>query len=63
MVANIHFIFSHKLVGFSIHIAGKGNGIFFRKSHHWYSKVGGVEFMHIGDRSVPLVEGVPTVDN
>ena len=51
------------LVGLSIHIAGEGNGILFRKSHHLYSKVGGVEFVHIGDRIVPLVEGVPVVDN
>ena len=51
------------LVGFSIHIVGEGNGILFKKSHHRYSKVGGVEFVHISDKSVPLIEGVPTVDN
>ena len=63
MVANMHSIFSHTLVGFFIHIDGEGNGILFRKSHHWYSKVGGVEFIHIGDISVPLVEEVPAVNN
>ena len=51
------------LVGFLIHIVEEGNGILFGKSHHLYSKVGGVEFVHIGDKSVTLVEGVPTVNN
>ena len=63
MVTNIDSIFNHNLVGFFIHIAGEGNGIFFRKSHHRYSKVGEVELLHIGDKSVPLVEGVPAVNN
>ena len=63
MVANIHPIFSHTLVGFFIHIAREGNGILFRKSHHRYSKVGEVEFVHVSDISVPLVEGVPVVNN
>ena len=51
------------LVGSFILIAGERNGILFRKSHHWYLKVGGVEFMHVGDRSFPLVERVSTVNN
>ena len=63
MVMDIHSIFSHKLVEFFIHIAGEGNGVLFIKSHHRYSKVGGVEFMHVSDRSVPLVEGVLAVNN
>ena len=63
MVVNIHSIFNHTLVGFSIHIDEEGNRILFKNSCHWYSKVGGVQFMHIDDRSVALVEGVPTVDN
>ena len=51
------------LVGLFIHIDGEGNGILFKKIYHRYSKVGGVEFVHVGDKSVPLVEGVPTVNN
>ena len=63
MVANIHSIFNYTLVGFFIHIVGEWNEILFKKSHHLYSKVGGVEFVHIGDRIVPLVEGVLAVNN
>ena len=63
MVANLHSIFHHMLVGFSIHIAGEGNVILFSNSHHRYLKIGGVEFVHIGDISVPLVEGVLAVNN
>ena len=63
MVVDRHSIFSHKLVGFSFYVADEGNKIFFRNSHHHYSKVGGVHFVHIDDRSVPLVEGVPAVNN
>ena len=63
MVANVHSIFSHTLVGFFIHIVGEGNEILFRKSHRRYSKVGGVEFLHVSDRSVPLVERVPGLNN
>ena len=51
------------LVGFFIHITGEGNEILFRKSHYQYSKVGWVEFMHVGDKSVPLIEGVLAVNN
>ena len=35
----------------------------FRKRNHRYSKVGGVEFVHVGDRSVTLVEVIPAVNN
>ena len=51
------------LIGFFIHKVGEGSEILFRKSHHGYSKVGGVEFVHIGDRSVPLIEGVLVINN
>ena len=51
------------LVEFFIHVVGEGNRILFKKSHYRYLKVGGVEFVHIDDRSVPLVEGVPVVNN
>ena len=51
------------LVEYFIHTVRERNGILFKKSHHWYSKVSGVEFVHVGDISVPLVEGVPTVNN
>ena len=51
------------LVGSFILIVGERNEIIFRKSHHRYSKVGGVEFVHFGDRNVPLVERVLVVNN
>ena len=63
MVANIHPVFNHTLVGLCIQIAEEMDGILFRKSHHLYPKVGGVEFAHISDKSVPLIEGVLTVNN
>ena len=63
MIAKVHSIFSHELVGLFIQIAGEGNGVLFRKCHHLYAKAGGVEVSHISDRSVPLVEGIPAVDN
>ena len=63
MVANMHPVLGHTLVGLFILVAGEGNGIFFKESHHKYSKIGGVELAHIGDRSVPLIEGVPMIDD
>ena len=51
------------LVGFFIHIAREGNEILFKKIHHQYLKVGGVEFLHVIDKRIPLVEGTPTVNN
>ena len=63
MVANIHSFFGYTLIGIFIQIVGEENGILFKKSHHWCLKVGGVEFVHIGDISVPLIEGVPVVND
>ena len=63
MVMNIHPIFSQALVGLFIQIAREGDEILFRKSHHGYPKVGGVEFAHVSNGSFPLIEGVLEVKN
>ena len=63
MVAKVHSIFSHALVGLFIQIIEEGDGVLFRKCNHWYAKAGGVEVAHISNKSIPLVEGVPSVDN
>ena len=44
-------------------VRGIRHAIYFRKSQHWYSTVGGVEFVHVGDINVPLIEGVLVVNN
>ena len=63
MVANVHPIFSHMLVGFFFHVALEGDIILLKKHHHQYSKFDRVEFTRIRNRRVPLVEGVLTVDD
>ena len=63
MVANIHPVFSHMLVGFLIHVIGEGDGILLSMSHHRYSEVIRVEFVHMWDRRVPFVKGISMVNN
>ena len=63
MIAKVHSVFSHALIEIFIKIVGERDGVLFRKCHHRYAKAGEVEVTHISDRSVPLVEGIPVVDN
>ena len=63
MVAHVHSILGHALVGLIVQIAGEGNGVLFLKRHHRYAMDGGVKVAHVSNRSIPLVEGAPMVDD
>ena len=63
MVGNKHLVLSHMLVGFLIHVAEEGNGILLSTNRHWYSEEIGVEFGQMCGKKVPLVKGVPTINN
>ena len=63
MVVHVHPILSHEQVGLFVQIIGEGDGVFLYKHHHWYPMAGRVEVIHVSDRSIPLVEGDPTVDD
>ena len=62
MVAHIHPVLSHALVGPLIKVDGEGDGVFLPASHRRYVETVRVKIEHVHDRRVPLVEG-PRVIN
>ena len=63
MVAHMNSVLIHIQVGLFVQITREGDGVLLYKCHHWYSMADGVEVMHVCDRSIPLVEGTPAVDD
>ena len=62
MVAHIHPVLSHALIGPLIQVDEEGDGVFLPTSHYRYAKVVRVKITHVHDGRFPLVEG-PLVAN
>ena len=62
MVAHIHLVLSHALIGPLIQVDRAGDGVLLPTSHCRYAEAMRVKIAHVRDGRVPLVEG-PSVVN
>ena len=63
MVTHVHSILRHVQVRLFVQITREGDGVLLYKRHHWYPMVGEVEVAHVSDRSIPMVERAPMIDD
>ena len=63
VIMDKHPIFNHTLEGLPIHIAGKWDGVLLNTSRHQSLEKSGIEVLHVRERRLPLVKGVPTIND